>query len=159
MPAVDTVHDRIIANVLATLAAITAGDSYYTTIAQVHEMKGNALLLPEMPAAIVQHMGCPESYGAIDVIECNLKLAIALVMNRDDSGHWQQQIRQFAEDAKRALREDFNRGQYGGTSNAFDTYVEGTDIANESDGFPVALAQINVRIQFRHLIEDPTQAA
>jgi hypothetical protein len=158
MPADSTVQDRIIADVLSTLAAIVAGATFYTTVACVYEMKGNPLQSPEMPCAIVQHMGCDEKYGAIDSIECNLRLAIGLVMSKDESVHWQQLIRQLASDAKVALRADFGRGSFGGSSNAFDTFIDGTEVANEADGFPVALAQVNVRIQFRHLIDDPTVA-
>jgi hypothetical protein len=158
-PANETVQDRIIANVLTTLAAIAGGSTYYTTVARVYEMKGNPLQSPEMPCAIVQHMGLDEKYGSIDTIDCNLRLAVALCMPKDESGHWQQLIRQLAEDAKRALRDDFGRGTFAGMQNAFDTYVEGTEVANEADGFPIALAQINVRIQFRHLFDDPTAAA
>lgn len=158
MPADDTVEDRIFANVLSTLLTIAAGTDYYTTIQRVHEMRGNPVQLAELPAAIVQHMGCPESYGAIDQVECNLRLAIGLVMPKDESGAWQKNIRQFATDAKRALRADFGRGTFAGSQNAFDTYIEDTIVANEQDGFPVALAQINVRIQFRHLLTDPTVA-
>jgi hypothetical protein len=159
MPAAETVQDRIIANVVSTLLAIAAGADYYTTVLRVYEMKGNPLQSPEMPCAIVQHMGCSEQYGSIDLVECNLKLTIGLVMAKDESDAWQKNIRRFAEDAKVALRADFGRGTYASSQNAFDTYIEGTEVANEQDGFPVALAQINVRIQFRHLLDDPTVAA
>src|SRR5690349_12985896 len=159
MPADETVENRIVANVLTTLAAIVAGATFYTTVERVHEMRGNPFICKELPCAIVQHMGCPEKYGAIDQVECNLQLAIALVMKKDDSGEWARNIRRFADDAKRALRADYGRGTFAGNANAFDTYIEGTEVANENDGFPVALAQINVRIQFRHHIDDPTVAA
>jgi hypothetical protein len=158
MPADDTVHDRIMANVIASLATIVAGASFYTTVSRVHEMKGNAFACLEMPAVIVSHLGCDEKYGAIDQVECNLKLAVSLVMKHDESGNWQRDIRRFAEDAKKLLRTDFGRGTFAGNANAFDTYIEGVEVANENDGFPVALAQINVRIQFRHNLDDPTVA-
>lgn len=160
MPANDTVHDRIMANVVSTLAAITAGPTYYTTVARVYEMTGNPLKQPQMPCAMVHHMGTDERYGAIDQVEVNLRLAIGLCMTHDDStGNWQRDVRRFAEDVKAALRTDYGRGTFGGIANAFDTYIEGTEVANEADGFPVALAQVNVRIQFRHSLYDPTSAA
>jgi len=160
MPANDTVHDRIVANVVSTLAAIVAGATYYTTVVRVYEMRGNPLASPQMPCALVQHMGTQEDYGAIDQVEVNLRLAIGLCMTKDDStGTWARDVRRFAEDVKAALRTDFGRGTFGGTANAFDTYIEGTEVANEADGFPVALAQVNVRIQFRHSLYDPSNAA
>lgn len=159
MPSAETVEERIFANVVATLLTIAAGSTYYTTIARVHEMKGNPFTVPELPCAIVAHMGCQESYGAIDQIECSLKLAIGLVIKKDESGSWQRDIRRFATDASVALRADYGRGSFNSNANAFDTYVEGVEVANENDGFPVGFAQINVRIQFRHLLTDPTVAA
>jgi hypothetical protein len=159
MPANDTVHDRIVANIVATLAAVTAGTDFYTSVKRVYEMNGDPLSSPEMPCALVQHMGIEEHYGSIDQVECNLRLAVGLCMTKDDStGTWQRDVRRLAEDAKKALRADFGRGTFSGSQNAFDTYCEGIEVANEADGFPVALAQVNVRIQYRHKIDDPTVA-
>jgi hypothetical protein len=153
-----TVHDRIIANVQTTLAAIAAGSTFWTTVAYAPLMSGNPLTNPIMPCAIVNHMGVDEDYGAIDQIECNLKLAIICALAKNEGGDWQADIRHFAEDVARALRIDFGRGTLSGNANAFDTYIEHTDIANESDNFPVSLAQVNVRVQYRHLLTDPTVA-
>ncbi len=150
MPA-DSVHDRIVANVIATLAGIAAGATYYTNIVRVYEMVGNAVSKVELPCALVLHRDIEEKYTGQDVIGCDLKLAVMLSMTKTDT--WQKSIRHFAEDAKRALRADHTRG-----GNAFDTYVERTAVANENDGFAVALAQVDVRIHFRHLLDDPTAA-
>src|SRR5689334_11518467 len=123
MPTDAPVEDRIMENVIATLLAITAGTEYYSTTERVHAMQGNPLTLVEMPAAIVQHMSLQERYGSVDQVECDLRLAIALVMQKDEGGEWQKDIRRLATDAKRALRADFGRGTFGGSQNAFDTYI------------------------------------
>jgi len=157
MPPGDTVEERILANVVTTLAAIATGTDFYTTVSRVHRMEGNVLDLPERPAVVVLHDDTGQKYGSIDQVECRLKLTLSLVMNREPSS-WSQDIARFVTDVVKALRTDCGRGTASGSSNAFDTYIVGHRVANESDGFPLAIAEVDVEIQFRHLLSDPTVA-
>lgn len=153
----DTVEERILADLITTLAAIAAGSDFYTSVARVHRMEGNVLDLPERPAIVVLHDETAQKYGSIDQVECRLKLTLSLVLNREPAS-WSQDIARFVTDVTKALRVDCGRGTFSGYANAFDTYIVGHRMANESDGFPLAIAEVDVEVQFRHLLGDPTVA-
>lgn len=152
----DTVEERIVADVIATLDGIAAGAEYYTDVERVYEMEGSVLDDIERPAIVVLHQGTKQKYGSIDQVECRIALTLWLGMDRGDG--WQKAMRRFVTDVVKALRVDCGRGVSGGSSNAFDTHIVGHDVANEGDGFPIAVAEVDIEIQYRHLLSDPTVA-
>lgn len=156
MPANETVEERIVADVVSTLGTIAAGADFYTSVERVYQMYGSVLTAPELPCVVVLDGGVKTKYGCIDRVESRLALTLSLALNRDDN--WQRDIRRFVLDVQKALRVDCQRGTFAGVENAFDTYIVGHDVANESDGFPLAVAEVHVEIQFRHLLSDPTVA-
>lgn len=156
-PALEPVEERILQDVQTTLAAIAAGDAYYTTVKRVHGMTQDPLECRELPAICVTYEQTPEEYGAIDVVECGLKLQLYLVMDKQRDT-WRRDLTRFVADVKKALRVDHGRGNVNGQANAFDTLITNTVLANQTDNFPVAMARVEVQVTYRHLVEDPTAA-
>lgn len=156
-PANEPVEQRILENVRTTCAAITAGTDYYTTVgARVHDMKGNPLLIKEWPAVLISYVGCEKSLSEmLGLQKCELRLDVYCV-GAMTPATWRRDIERFAADVEKALLSTWTRGELDGQANAFDTLIERTVIADESDGFPVALARHEVRVIFRHLFGDPT---
>lgn len=156
MPTNDTVEERIIANVITTLALIVAGDDYYTTIKTVQEMEGSALENIPKPCAIVYYDENDESYGDQDRVQNFLHLKIGLGTHLGPT--WRKDMRRFVADVKRALRVDTGRGTFNESQNAFDTYIDKTVIASATDGFPCGVGQIDITIQYRNLFSDASVA-
>lgn len=157
MPTSEPVEQRILDNVRTTCAAIVAGTDYYTTVgARVHDMKGHPLELNEFPAVLVSYIGCEKSQSEIlGLVKCELRLDVYGVCSMQPAT-WRRDIERLAADIEKALTSTWTRGELDGQANAFDTLIERTVIADESDGFPVALARHEVRVIFRHLFGDPT---
>lgn len=156
MPADETVEERILADVLTTLAAIAAGADYYTDVERVYRMTGNAIANVERPSVTVLHEDTKDKYGSVDQLEQRLFLTLSLGMDKTDNSA--RDMARFVADVKKALRADYGRGTHNGSANAFDTHIVGHRVANEDDGFPLAIAEVDVEIQFRHLLSDPTVA-
>jgi len=158
MPALEPVESRILDNLKSTLAAITAGADYYTSVLKVHDMDQGFLQARELPAICVEHKGTPEEpYDSTGLVMANSIVDLYCVAPKTPT--WRRDILRFAADVKKALRVDCGRGVTpDGQANAFDTTVDNTVLANEADGFPVALARLEVRVTFRYLFNDPTAA-
>lgn len=152
----ETVEERIAADLKTTLAAVSIANGFSVDVRRVYEMEGSVLTNIEVPCITLLDRGIKEHYGSHDQVECRQSFTLALNMER--SSGWQRRMRLFANDLKRALRVDCGRGTAGGSANAFDTHIVGSDVANEDDGFPLAVAEVDVEIQFRHLLSDPTVA-
>lgn len=152
----ETVEERIVADMKATLAAISIANGFSVDVRRVYEMEGSVITNVEVPCITLLDRGVKDHYGSQDQVEC--RYAFTLALNQERSAGWQRRMRLFANDVKRALRVDCGRGFAGGSSNAFDTHIVGSDVANEDDGFALAVAEVDVEIQFRHLLSDPTVA-
>lgn len=151
----DSVEERIIQNVVEVLRSITKANGYSLDVQRVYRMDENVLNAIERPAIVVLHQGVKEHYGSIDQVECRLALTLWLGMNRDDG--WQSAMTRWAADVKKALRLDCGRGNAGGSANAFDTHIVGHDTANTVDGYPIAIVEIDIEVQYRHAFGDDTQ--
>ncbi|MDP9136442.1 MAG: hypothetical protein M3N56_16630 [Actinomycetota bacterium] len=153
----ESVEQRVIDHVVATLEGITITGGYQQSVKDVHVMDSNALDVPRVPAVIVlyqrneQHAAWPKAPNGL--VTCFLHLLVWAAMDKEPST-WRRDIGRLASDIGKALRTDWTRGQL-----AVDTIVDEVLIANEGDGFPVAVAQANVRVHFRHRYEDHTAAA
>lgn len=159
MPTNEPVEQRILDNVRTTCAAIAAGTDFYTSVRRVHDMEGLPLAVTEFPAVLVSYEGCESDLGECNGhVKCDLNLNI-YVVNRKSPATWRRDIERFAADVNKALTSTWTRGELDGQANAFDTLIERTVIADESDGFPVALARLETRVVFRHVFGDPTAAA
>jgi hypothetical protein len=159
MPTNEPVEQRILDNVRTTLAAIVAGTDYYTSVRRVHDMENHPLQVNEFPAVLVSYVGCEKDLGECNGhVKCDLRLDV-YVVNRKSTATWRRDIERFAADVDKALTSTWTRGELDSQANAFDTLIERTVVADESDGFPVALARLEARIVFRHVFGDPTAAA
>jgi hypothetical protein len=151
----------VLADVESTLALITTtstlGD-FYTTVKRVHSMDRGPMETHELPAIVIVNHGSPRHYGdMLGNMDATLTLEVYALLKKDTN--WRRDINRFAADIEKALRVDEQRGQFANNANAFDTTIQNIDVANETDGFPVALARIDVQVQFRYLTNDPTIAA
>lgn len=153
----ESVEQRVIDNVVSTLEGITIAGGYQQTVKKVHVMDANAIDVPEIPAAVVLHQTteqhtthpkCPNG-----LVTCFLHLLVWITANKEPTT-WKRDIGRFAQDVAKALRTDWTRGAL-----AIETHIDEIKLANEGDGFPVAVAQLAVRVHFRHLHEDHTAAA
>lgn len=162
----EPVEERIIADLCATLRTIVAGADYYHTLRDVKEFAGSPLENLIHPCAIVYYDRTDESYGSQE--QSNRDLFLKIVLAVDNTPDQRKQMSRLIADVRKALRRETDINGIGGTgrgylgdpvnANAFDTYIEKCTIANEADGFPCGVGQVDVRVQYRDLYTDPTVA-
>lgn len=162
-PTNETVEDRIIENVRATLAAISpqsTAESYWTTVKRVHVRDIEPLLaaVGEVPAVVVIYEACVPADGPTGVLAQDLQLQLHLCLSKANS-NWKRDLSRFAADVKRALLLDAGRGTLDDQPNAFDTTVSELRQANAPEESGLVMARVDVSIHFRHLPNDPTAAA
>lgn len=162
-PTIETVEERIIANVQSTLAAISPTHptlAFWTQVRNVFRFDRDPALvaLGEVPAITMVYESCTPSYDFAGAINYELALQLYLCVSCKDA-NWKRDLGRFAADVQRALRADPQRGSFADTGNAFDSNISEVRSANAPDPSPaVAMARVDLLVQFRHLATDPTLA-
>lgn len=160
-PTIEPVEQRILQNVLTTLADIsttsTNGD-FFTDVEAVHLMDqapdavGQTL---DLPCVVVVHKGLEAAWGeATGLVMKRQALDIYCIHNRTDT--WLRDILRFAHDVERALAIDWKRGEQDGQPNAFDTLFLASDVGNLVEGNRIAMARVSVAVDFRSETLNPT---
>jgi hypothetical protein len=151
----ETVRERIMANIKTTLEGITIAGGYnfdFTAdTVQRWSMHGNRLV--DLPAVVISP-GDEEEKGSPNPFEeCYLivYLDVFFVNDEGDSVVTDTYLNRLQGDIKRAILQDHTRG-----GEAIDTDVLGTTPFETTEGQPYAGIIMELGIRYRHLRSDPT---
>lgn len=162
VPTIEPVQERILANVVTTLQGIstTSVDAdYWTDVASVHCMDKTPAQTLQLPCLLVVNHGTEsEPYSSTYLNSHVLSLEIFCLVSRKNE-NWRRDVARLAADVEKALMIDEQRGTQDGNANAFDTLIAKNLIANETDGYPTAVAQLLVQVTYRTSSKDPSVAA
>ena len=151
----ETVRERILANIKATLEGITIANGYsfdFTAeTVQRWSMHGNKLA--DLPAVIISPGNEEEKSLPNNFEECVLSiyLDVFFVTEENDAVPTDTYLNRLQGDMKKAILEDHTRG-----GEAIDTDVLGTTPFETTEGQPYAGIIMELGIRYRHLRSDPT---
>ncbi|HAH21629.1 MAG: hypothetical protein A2Y00_05500 [Omnitrophica WOR_2 bacterium GWF2_43_52] len=151
----ETVRERIMANIKTTLEGVTVANGYnfdFTAdTVQRWSMHGNRLA--DLPAVVISP-GDEEEKGQPNPFEecyLNVYLDIFFVNDEGDSMVTDTYLNRLQGDMKKAILLDHTRG-----GEAIDTDVLGTTPFETTEGQPYAGIIMELGIRYRHLRSDPT---
>jgi len=135
-------------HLVSTLQGIT-GAGYHTAVAAVHRYRGdNSMLLQQVPAIILDAPQSRVRDSVNGMLEFDMSTTVRLVLaDRIEPG---QELEWFCADARKALLTDVTRG-----GAAMDTKVESETLYQSDAGTSIAVADLGVRVRFRHVYDDP----
>ena len=144
----DTIKEKILDNIDATLQTITKANGYNNDIESVQRWSQEGPSLVDVPAAVIvtgHRDGKPEpNPKTSNVLEVFIEI---WVRNATD-----EILNSLEGDVEKALMQDYTRGGY-----ADDTNVLGSDPFEGTVGNPHAGIEILLGIKYKHLQTDPTQ--
>ena len=162
LPTVEPVQERILANVVTALQGISTTSidaDYWTDVAIVHCMDKTPAGTLQMPCVlVVNHGDESEIYSATGLNSHTLTIEVLGLVSRKNTD-WRRDVGRLAADIEKALMRDRQRGTQSGNANAFDTVIVKNLVANETDGYPTAVAQLLVHVIYRTDSLDPSVAA
>lgn len=147
---VASLENRIIDDVVTTLAAIDGTGDWHQAVALVVRMEGNMISDMRVPGVAVVHDGSRLSEKALASFRYKLGLVISLALSGDD-GDWDTQLGDFASDCQAALQADWTRGGL-----ALNTTVQSVEVFDAAPGTPYVVAELGVEIDYRTDPDDPT---
>ena len=155
MPTGATVEERLIADVITTLEAISPGTGFNKSFAKVARQDRNAMTHPELPLAIVAQDGTTKDDDRLALIVATLRLVIVIVVNAKEAESWPTLLDLYTSDVENALRASTQRGGL-----AVKTAITRGDTydSDELGSTYVVASQVLVEISFRHLYADTTTA-
>jgi len=151
----ETVRERILANIKTTLEGITITNGYnfdFTSeTVQRWSMHGNKLV--DLPAVIISPGNEEEKSLPNNFEECVLGvyLDVFFVTEENDAVSTDTYLNRLQGDMKKAILQDHTRG-----GEAIDTDVLGTTPFETTEGQPYAGIIMELGIRYRHLRLDPT---
>ena len=151
----ETVRERILANIKTTLEGITIANGYNFDFTaetiQRWSMHGNKLV--DLPAVIISPGNEEEKSLPNNFEECVLSvyLDVFFVTEENDAVSTDTYLNRLQGDMKKAILEDHTRG-----GEAIDTDVLGTTPFETTEGQPYAGIIMELGIRYRHLRSDPT---
>ena len=151
----ETVRERILANIKTTLEGITIVNGYsfdFTAeTVQRWSMHGNKLV--DLPAVIISPGNEEEKSLPNNFEECVLSvyLDVFFVTEENDAVPTDTYLNRLQGDMKKAILQDHTRG-----GEAIDTDVLGTTPFETTEGQPYAGIIMEPGIRYRHLRLDPT---
>lgn len=151
----ETVRERILANIKTTLEGITIANGYNFDFTaetiQRWSMHGNRLV--DLPAVIISLGDEEEKSLPNNFEECVLSvyLDVFFVTEENDAVSTDTYLNRLQGDMKKAILEDHSRG-----GEAIDTDVLGTTPFETTEGQPYAGIIMELGIRYRHLRSDPT---
>jgi len=151
----ETVRERILANIKTTLEGITVASGFNFDFTpdtvQRWSMHGNKLV--DLPAVVISPGDEEEKSLPNNFEECTLTifLDIFFVTEEADAVSTDTYLNRLQGDMKKAVLEDHTRG-----GEAIDTDVLGTTPFETTEGQPYAGIIMELGIRYRHLRSDPT---
>ena len=151
----ETVRERILANIKTTLEGITITNGYNFDFTaetiQRWSMHGNRLV--DLPAVVISPGDEEEKSLPNNFEECVLSvyLDVFFVTEENDAVSTDTYLNRLQGDMKKAILEDHTRG-----GEAIDTDVLGTTPFETTEGQPYAGIIMELGIRYRHLRSDPT---
>jgi len=151
----ETVRERMLANIKTTLEGITIANGYsfdFTAeTVQRWSMHGNKLV--DLPAVIISPGNEEEKSLPNNFEECVLSiyLDVFFVTEENDAVSTDTYLNRLQGDMKKAILQDHTRG-----GEAIDTDVLGTTPFETTEGQPYAGIIMELGIRYRHLRSDPT---
>jgi hypothetical protein len=151
----ETVRERILANIKTTLEGITIANGYNFNLTaetvQRWSMHGNKLV--DLPAVIISPGNEEEKSLPNNFEECVLSvyLDVFFVTEENDAVSTDTYLNRLQGDIKKAILQDYTRG-----GEAIDTDVLGTTPFETTEGQPYAGIIMELAIRYRHLRSDPT---
>jgi len=151
----ETVRERILANIKTTLEGITVANGYNFDFTpdtvQRWSMHGNKLV--DLPAVVISPGDEEEKSLPNNFEECTFTvfLDIFFVTEEADTVSTDTYLNRLQGDMKKAILEDHTRG-----GEAIDTDVLGTTPFETTEGQPYAGIIMELGIRYRHLRSDPT---
>lgn len=145
-PSGTPVKEAVLANLETTLAGITAGSDYYTSVARVNRIDTVPIELTEYPAIILVPSGAsydPPGDATTLAIAVHYRVEATLVIRaRTDAV---EKLENFIRDVHKALLVDITRGGL-----AIDTRLTEDRVYYPTDiEEPVAIAELSIEIHFR----------
>ena len=151
----ETVRERILANIKTTLEGITITNGYNFDFTaetiQRWSMHGNRLV--DLPAVVISPGDEEEKSLPNNFEECVLSvyLDVFFVTEENDAVSTDTYLNRLQGDMKKAILEDHTRG-----GEAIDKDVLGTTPFETTEGQPYAGIIMELGIRYRHLRSDPT---
>lgn len=154
----DSVRERIMKHVQATLEGITVENGYANTLRSVQRFRQDGQELANLPAAILIEGGDDvDLNGPLELTSRTMTVSVVLIQQQDtdvDAQSASELMNSLIADVQRAMQQDHRRGGV-----AIDTTESGIGDMNVDEGQPELVQTIGYRIAYRHLRNDPTQAA
>lgn len=154
----DSVREQIMKHVQATLEGITVENGYTNTLRSVQRFRQDGQELANLPAAILIEGGDDvDLNGPLELTSRTMTVSVVLIQQQDtdvDAQSASELMNSLIADVQRAMQVDHRRGGV-----AIDTTESGIGDMNVDEGQPELVQTIGYRIAYRHLRNDPTQAA
>mgnify|MGYP000084555537 CR=1 FL=1 len=154
----DSVREQIMKHVQATLEGITVENGYANTLRSVQRFRQDGQELANLPAAILIEGGDDvDLNGPLELTSRTMTVSVVLIQQQDtdvDAQSASELMNSLIADVQRAMQVDHRRGGV-----AIDTTESGIGDMNVDEGQPELVQTIGYRIAYRHLRNDPTEAA
>lgn len=145
-------------HVQATLEDITVENGYANTLRSVQRFRQDGQELANLPAAILIEGGDDvDLNGPLELTSRTMTVSVVLIQQQDtdvDAKSASELMNSLIADVQTAMQVDHRRGGV-----AIDTTESGIGDMNVDEGQPELVQTIGYRIAYRHLRNDPTQAA
>jgi len=145
-------------HVQATLEGITVENGYANTLRSVQRFRQDGQELANLPAAILIEGGDDvDLNGPLELTSRTMTVSVVLIQQQDtdvDAQSASELMNSLIADVQRAMQVDHRRGGV-----AIDTTESGIGDMNVDEGQPELVQTIGYRIAYRHLRNDPTEAA
>lgn len=154
----DSVREQIMKHVQTTLEGITVENGYANTLRSVQRFRQDGQELANLPAAILIEGGDDvDLNGPLELTSRTMTVSVVLIQQQDtdvDAQSASELMNSLIADVQRAMQVDHRRGGV-----AIDTTESGIGDMNVDEGQPELVQTIGYRIAYRHLRNDPTEAA
>ena len=145
-------------HVQATLEGITVENGYANTLRSVQRFRQDGQELANLPAAILIEGGDDvDLNGPLELTSRTMTVSVVLIQQQDtdvDAKSASELMNSLIADVQTAMQVDHRRGGV-----AIDTTESGIGDMNVDEGQPELVQTIGYRIAYRHLRNDPTEAA
>lgn len=145
-------------HVQATLEGITVENGYANTLRSVQRFRQDGQELANLPAAILIEGGDDvDLNGPLELTSRTMTVSVVLIQQQDtdvDAKSASELMNSLIADVQTAMQVDHRRGGV-----AIDTTESGIGDMNVDEGQPELVQIIGYRIAYRHLRNDPTEAA
>lgn len=157
----ESVRERIIKHVQATLETVTVENGYSNTLRSVQRFRQQGQVLAVMPVAVLMESGDDTDLngpqvGSGSLISRTLTMAVVLIQQQDtdtDARSASELMNSLIADVQKAMQVDYSRGGL-----AINTEEAGIGEMDVEEGQPELVQTIGYRIRYRHQRTDPSIA-